>query len=84
MLALPSGDWGAAPVGVEAAPIAADWRSAGEIAHVFTHFSLALTVWRAEAPAPVEGFVWTPLAEAKQALPTVFRKALLQGLGALL
>ena len=80
MLALPSSDWGASAVGAETAPTQADWRSAGEIAHVFTHFSLALKVWRAEAPAPVEGFVWTPLTDARQALPTVFRKALLKGL----
>lgn len=84
MLALPSSEWGAALVGAEAAPVSADWRGAGVITHVFTHFSLTLKVWRAEAHTRSDGFIWTPLAEAKQAMPTVFRKALIEGLGALL
>ncbi len=88
MLALPSSDWTtdrlSAHAVLSAAPAAGDWRATGEIAHVFTHFSLALQVWRADGDATAAGLIWTPLAQARQALPSVFRKALTEGLGALL
>ena len=56
-----------------APPVAADWRDAGAIDHVFTHFALTLSVQAAEGHGD---FVWTPEVEALKALPTVFRKAL--------
>ncbi|MDP3080851.1 MAG: A/G-specific adenine glycosylase, partial [Brevundimonas sp.] len=55
-----------------------DWRAAGAIEHVFTHFSLTLTVRVAEGEGD---FVWTDPEAALGALPTVFRKALERGLG---
>jgi A/G-specific adenine glycosylase len=65
------------------APIKTDWRDAGAIAHVFTHFPLTLhvLVGRTEA-APVEPGWWAPL-HADHALPTVFQKAYERGLSAL-
>jgi A/G-specific adenine glycosylase len=36
--------------GMEHAPFAADWKACGTVTHVFTHFELRLTVWRAELP----------------------------------
>ena len=78
MRALPSSDWGAAPDA--APPIAARWtRLADPVAHVFTHFSLDLTVHVARVPAdsapPGEG-EWWPLARIEEAgLPTLFRRA---------
>jgi len=60
-----------------AAPFAADWRKAGTIAHMFTHFALELTVYRCDchafdAPA---GHWWSPPGEvAGEALPTVMKK----------
>lgn len=77
MLGLPTSDWSAAPD--LAPPVAADWREAGFVEHVFTHFSLTLEVRVAEGAGD---FVWTPVEEALDALPTVFRKALERGLGA--
>jgi len=71
MLGLPTSDWSAAPDVV--APVAADWREAGSIEHVFTHFSLTLSVRTAMGGGD---FLWTPMDEALSALPTVFRKAL--------
>ena len=66
------------------APAAADWRSAGAVAHVFSHFALDLTVMRAAAPRgfrPKEGW-WAPVdALDDEALPSVMRKALALGLG---
>lgn len=56
-----------------------DWRAAGSVEHVFTHFSLTLEVHVAEGQGD---FLWTTAAEAAKALPTVFRKALERGLGA--
>ncbi len=79
MLALPSSDWRSAPFTPaevrSGAPAAGDWRSMGEIDHIFTHFSLTLQVWRAEVAGEVEGAVWTPLADADEGLPSVFLKS---------
>ena len=82
MAGLPTSAWSAAQPGPgEGAPAAADWRSAGEVEHVFTHFPLTLAVLRAEGDAP--DVDWTPVAEAERVLPTVFRKALAAALGRL-
>ena len=76
MTGLPTSDWS---VGAAEAspPVAADWREAGAVEHVFTHFSLTLTVWVADGGGD---FLWTAPDEALAALPTVFRKALERGL----
>ena len=74
MLGLPTSDWTTdAPSG--AAPIQAEWREAGAVEHVFTHFSLTLTVMtaRGETASP---WRWMPVEAARAALPTVFAKAL--------
>ena len=88
MLALPTSDWRGepwtGPEALAAAPTPGDWRPAGEVEHVFTHFSLTLTILRAEARQEIEGALWTPLAEAGEGLPSVFLKALRQGVQALL
>lgn len=83
MLGLPTSEWAAAPNLAPTAPAQADWRSAGEIEHVFTHFPLTLQVLRAEAAERHAGFDWRPIAEAAAALPTVFRKALAAAFGRL-
>ena len=75
MLGLPTGEWEAVPSGMP--PVGADWRDAGAIDHVFTHFSLTLSVAVAEGEGD---FIWTPEGEALKALPTVFAKALTRGL----
>ena len=80
MLALPSTDWRAGPL--ERAdvkpPIKAHWREAGQIEHVFTHFSLHLAVWVTEGD--LDGAIWT-LERDLDALPSVFLKAARAGLG---
>jgi len=73
MLGLPTSGWDAAGAGVEAAPVAADWRPTGEVEHVFTHFALTLTVFEARGQG---AFIWTDETEAAQALPSVCRQAL--------
>ena len=70
MLGLPTSGWDAGEGGP---PVAADWRNTGTVRHVFTHFELELTVMRAEGEADL---IWREVAEARLALPTVFRKAL--------
>ncbi len=72
MLGLPTSDW-AAGAPDAAAPVAADWRQAGVVGHVFTHFALTLTVLTAQGSGD---YAWTPLEEARRSLPSVFRKAL--------
>jgi A/G-specific adenine glycosylase len=76
MLGLPTSDWRSEPFSdaeaLAAAPVAADWRPAGEIRHVFTHFALTLTVWRAEGDWA--DAIWTPRRDL-EAMPSVFLKA---------
>jgi A/G-specific adenine glycosylase len=70
--------------GVLQKPIA--WRKmAGVVRHVFTHFPLELTVYRAEisrqAAAP-PGARWTAIAQlGNEALPSLMRKVVAHGLG---
>lgn len=55
-------------------PAAADWRAAGRVAHVFTHFGLTLDIFHAAADARPEG-LWWPVADiAGAGLPTLYRK----------
>ncbi len=85
MAGLPTGDWTSQPpIDLASAPAPADWRDAGEVEHVFTHFPLTLRVWRGEADVKPEGLRWMRADEARASLPTVFRKALDAGLGRLL
>ncbi len=63
----------------EDAPLALAWRrTAGEVAHVFTHFALALTVYVGEAPqsraAPADTRWIAADALAREALPSLMRK----------
>lgn len=76
MLGLPTSAWTADPP--EAAPpLAAQWREAGPVEHVFTHFALTLQVRRARVgPDQGENFEWLDVEAAARALPSVFRKAL--------
>ncbi|MGA2953175.1 MAG: A/G-specific adenine glycosylase [Caulobacteraceae bacterium] len=80
MLGLPTTPWRAAlwtkTEALAHAPLTSGWRPAGEIEHVFTHFSLTLSVLEARAERADPDYVWTPLAEAIQSTPSVFAKAL--------
>jgi A/G-specific adenine glycosylase len=76
MTGLPTSSWAVEP-GSATPPVVADWCEAGAIEHVFTHFSLTLSVQVAEGGGD---FVWTDPDEALASLPTVFRKALERGL----
>jgi A/G-specific adenine glycosylase len=61
-------------------------RSPGIVRHVFTHFPLELSVYLAELPSRTQapaGMRWIALADiASEALPSLMRKVLVQGLGA--
>jgi len=62
----------------DAAPFPADWRRAGQIGHVFTHFALELDVFHAhiKGDAPV-GHFWSLAHEISgEALPTVMKKVI--------
>ena len=65
----------------ETAPSRANWRAAGEIEHVFTHFTLTLRVLAARCKTLPKGALFAPAATA--ALPSVMRKALDAGCRAL-
>jgi A/G-specific adenine glycosylase len=55
--------------------MAATWRRAGNIRHVFTHFELFLDVYAATVPRiAADGFLRPAAALANEALPSVMRK----------
>ncbi len=84
MMELPGSPWtGEAPDWRGHAPFEADWREAGAVRHVFTHFQLELRVLCAPAPPgwrpPEGGFV--ALGDLDEAgLPSVMMKAAKSGL----
>lgn len=87
MMELPGTGWtDSAPDPTEidkACPFEADWRRAGRVRHVFTHFSLELEVICAAAPEGWRPDVggWVPLTGIDQAgLPSVMMKAVRLGL----
>ena len=84
MMGFPSTPWGDPPDSpLKHAPLAKteaarNWEKCeGEVRHVFTHFELRLTVYRAQIPVPSQGNIWAPLNDINTyALPTVMRKVL--------
>ena len=83
MTEFPGTAWTDAPwqaAGLQAqAPMPADWRHAGAVTHVFTHFALTLQVYAAtvgQVPDTLlqQGFLRAPDAMAGEALPTLMRK----------
>ena len=82
MLGLPTTDWSETGPGAEAiagaAPARRNWRDAGAVEHVFTHFSLTLKVLAAEGEA--EGVEWLA-GGAEGDLPSVFLKAVRRAQG---
>ena len=78
MVGWPTSDWSeTAPA--DDPPVPGPWTEAGAIEHVFTHFSLTLTVRTARGEGD---YIWMVPEEALKALPTVFAKALTRRLGA--
>ncbi|MCC2608836.1 A/G-specific adenine glycosylase [Neorhizobium petrolearium] len=64
------------------APFPAGWEACGTVVHVFTHFELRLSVFRAltEKVAVDDGW-WEPVTNLEaQALPTVMKKAIAQAI----
>ncbi|PYE85336.1 A/G-specific adenine glycosylase [Phyllobacterium leguminum] len=62
-----------------AAPFPAQWSDSGSISHVFTHFELRLTVYRADdIPEQAIGAGWWSVPDElpREALPTVMKKAI--------
>ena len=86
MLEVPSSPWEAAPCALAEAlasldasrlPSADRWQQAGEVRHVFTHFELRVTVYRAVCGQKAPVGVWhTPDEAQKKALPTLMAKIL--------
>jgi A/G-specific adenine glycosylase len=58
------------------APVPADWRPAGEVRHVFTHFALHLLVYAANVPRiePGDGFLCAAGALGDAGLSSLMRK----------
>jgi len=79
MMEVPSTDWNEVLPDEIVPPFPSNWRNAGAIRHVFTHFTLEMVVWQAEAPEnwePETG-VWAMRAELDQyALPSLMKKVI--------
>ncbi len=60
-------------------PAAADWRDAGAVDHVFTHFALTMRLRCAEATAAADGIWWPVDRLAEAGLPTLFAKLAARG-----
>ena len=83
MTEVPTSGWTARPDGAtapRAAPFPAAWRRAGSVAHVFTHFSLDLSVFRADRRpgrrSAGRALVGRRRTLGGEALPTVMKKAI--------
>ena len=79
MTELPGTAWRSKPwpedEAVTEGPMPADWRQAGQVTHVFTHFELRLDVFAARVDAiSADGFLCDAGALQAQALPSVMRK----------
>jgi A/G-specific adenine glycosylase len=79
MTELPGTPWRAQPwrpqEALAHAPMAVDWRPAGQVRHGFTHFELILDLLAARVPRiEADGFVRPVEALAQEALPSVMRK----------
>lgn len=86
MTEVPTTGWTArinGETGTDAAPFPADWQAAGTVTHVFTHFELRLSIYRAQVAAGAnrnDGW-WEPVTNLEaQALPTVMKKAITQAI----
>ncbi|AHE56425.1 A/G-specific adenine glycosylase [Sphingomonas sanxanigenens] len=80
MRALPTGPWADRPPGLDGAPAALDWRLlAPRVSHVFTHFTLDLSIAAAvlerDCATPADGEWWPRDRLEEAGLPTVFIKA---------
>jgi A/G-specific adenine glycosylase len=80
MTEVPNSEWGDAAASDADAPFPADWREAGAIVHVFTHFRLELSVFCANVGAMGKlpaGCWWSaPASLPGEALPSVMKKAI--------
>jgi A/G-specific adenine glycosylase len=80
MRALPDDDWTARKDGDSVPPIAAEWRTLNEaVNHVFTHFTLTLSIALTSSPVQQEllgdGEYWPVKSLDSAGLPTLFSKA---------
>ncbi|MCF3947923.1 A/G-specific adenine glycosylase [Acidiphilium iwatense] len=80
MFELPGTDWESAMPETEPPIAATDWRDAGTIRHVFTHFELSLRVMAASVVVLPRGLTAAPVDTP---MPTLMRKAVTAGLAAL-
>ena len=86
MTEVPTTGWTArvdGETGIEAAPFPADSQPAGTVTHVFTHFELRLSIWRAKSVPKKDNHDgwWAPVTNLEeQALPTVMKKAIAQAI----
>lgn len=75
MLGLPGSDWTEGKMGkMKDVPAKADWAKRGQVRHVFTHFSLDLTVWQGTPEGKRPTGQWVAVKDV-DGLPSVFAKA---------
>jgi len=90
MVQVPTSDWLGTPLDVAKAemlaPMKATWRQLeGSVTHVFTHFTLHLTLFATTGMKADPRYQWIPINQlGTVALPSVMRKVVDHGLGKLI
>lgn len=86
MTEVPGSDWTSETLSAPDYPVDGDWQNQGTVSHVFTHFSLDLTVWRIRLDRIValngarDGKWVAPAQFSARALPNLYRKVLAKAL----
>lgn len=80
MLALPTSPWAEGEPLIEGAPLDTEWRDAGAIDHVFTHFAVNLRLLCCEVTTrEIEGTWWPVERIGEAGLPTLFARLVERG-----
>jgi A/G-specific adenine glycosylase len=67
------------PTDAEGAPAPVEWREAGSVDHVFTHFSLTMRLLCADSPHRPPGLWWPVDRIGEAGLPTLFARLAARG-----
>jgi A/G-specific adenine glycosylase len=79
MTEVPTTDWSSRWDGIatrDGAPFPADWTSCGSVRHVFTHFELELSVFKAATSLPAPTGHWWSNDIESEALPSLMKKVI--------
>jgi len=79
MTEVPTTDWSSRRDGIatrDGAPFPADWKPCGSIRHIFTHFELELSVFKATTNLSAPAKHWWSADTEAEALPSLMKKVI--------